>query len=598
MLRKNGKPGAVPLLLMGVVLLCLFLAVSSCSDRDSAVMPEREYKTAEGHSNQEVRSFSILDAIKQGFAEARRTDVYHQIAPELERFLGNTGETNLLAAPSSHIAGDVNEDGIIDIADIVLLARHFGTSKGEPLYDARYDFNSDGEIDLLDLIIAARNFGAVRDITPPVIQVINGDNLSLDEDHLGYKINFNFGDDSKANSEINLTVSSSHPGYVPVSLQRNNPTGQASIIIAPSGPNVTHDLPFSINLGASDGDNSASKVINGVLKNSHFIIDGKLYTLETLEPHSGIVEVGGKIIKTDANGNYSALIPISSIIGGNLNVQASWSNNNGVLDIGDSYLRTVSLKELNGNDLNGLDILIASRPENMTHEQYKRFMNIINTSGLHQGGLGMHFAGFKGYEMGIEHLIAKTSLLTGISGTGGEFLEREMELYEEAFDYFVSLLPHFDEVSEPITRGERIDFYETDKDNLPYKTIMVLKRPDRNTACVLHSDSNGLSYGGFIFIDGLSSLGEERLLSGILEEIFCEHGQFGQVYDDDLNGKTIAHEKVGYSEVHPADISSVRTIYVISYRTDLAVILDSNLIDGFPQIRDGIDTVYTFPVLR
>ncbi|MFC1713551.1 dockerin type I domain-containing protein [Candidatus Poribacteria bacterium] len=169
--RKKRKPNAVLPLLKGMVLLCLFLTVSSCSDQDSAVMPEREYTTDESRSNQETRSFSILDAIKQGFAEAGRTAVYYQIAPELEKSLRNTGQTSSLAAPSSHTAGDVNEDGVVDISDIVLLARHFGTHEGDSLYDAKYDLNSDGKIDLLDLIIAARNCGAIVDVTPPIVEL-------------------------------------------------------------------------------------------------------------------------------------------------------------------------------------------------------------------------------------------------------------------------------------------------------------------------------------------------------------------------------------------------------------------------------------------
>ncbi len=48
---------------------------------------------------------------------------------------------------------DVNMDGIVDIADLTLLAQYYMQS------NAAYDINGDGIIDIVDVVIAAQHFG-------------------------------------------------------------------------------------------------------------------------------------------------------------------------------------------------------------------------------------------------------------------------------------------------------------------------------------------------------------------------------------------------------------------------------------------------------
>ncbi len=55
--------------------------------------------------------------------------------------------------------GDVNEDGIVDIYDAILLGLAFGSSPGEPGWNVRCDFNRDGIVDIFDAIILGNNFG-------------------------------------------------------------------------------------------------------------------------------------------------------------------------------------------------------------------------------------------------------------------------------------------------------------------------------------------------------------------------------------------------------------------------------------------------------
>jgi hypothetical protein len=58
------------------------------------------------------------------------------------------------------VAGDVNDDGIIDITDAVAIGAAFGNRDANPAAD----LNDDGAVNVLDLILVAANFGAV---SPP-----------------------------------------------------------------------------------------------------------------------------------------------------------------------------------------------------------------------------------------------------------------------------------------------------------------------------------------------------------------------------------------------------------------------------------------------
>jgi len=60
---------------------------------------------------------------------------------------------------------DFNNDGIIDIFDLVRLAPAFGSVPGVPNWDPYFDLNQDSIIDIFDLVTVAVNFG--KQWTPP-----------------------------------------------------------------------------------------------------------------------------------------------------------------------------------------------------------------------------------------------------------------------------------------------------------------------------------------------------------------------------------------------------------------------------------------------
>ncbi len=81
-------------------------------------------------------------------------------------------------------AWDANQNGVVDILDLVIVASHFGES---PPKDARADVNKDNVVNILDLVLVARHFGertisaapngAVGTVTPEQRAILK--NLSL-----------------------------------------------------------------------------------------------------------------------------------------------------------------------------------------------------------------------------------------------------------------------------------------------------------------------------------------------------------------------------------------------------------------------------------
>ncbi|NOZ06734.1 MAG: S8 family serine peptidase [Chloroflexi bacterium] len=59
---------------------------------------------------------------------------------------------------SCALPGDVNCDCTVDIVDIMTVASRWGTTAGDPLYDAAYDFDANGTIDIIDIMFVATRF--------------------------------------------------------------------------------------------------------------------------------------------------------------------------------------------------------------------------------------------------------------------------------------------------------------------------------------------------------------------------------------------------------------------------------------------------------
>jgi len=57
------------------------------------------------------------------------------------------------------LSGDINGDGIINIIDIYIVARAFGSYPGHPRWDPRADLDGDELVNIIDLFNVAKDFG-------------------------------------------------------------------------------------------------------------------------------------------------------------------------------------------------------------------------------------------------------------------------------------------------------------------------------------------------------------------------------------------------------------------------------------------------------
>ncbi|MGA2310021.1 MAG: PQQ-binding-like beta-propeller repeat protein [Candidatus Bathyarchaeia archaeon] len=62
------------------------------------------------------------------------------------------------------ISGDINGDFKVSLSDLSLLAKAYGTTPGQPKWNANADINNDGKVSLSDLSILAKNYG--KSVTP------------------------------------------------------------------------------------------------------------------------------------------------------------------------------------------------------------------------------------------------------------------------------------------------------------------------------------------------------------------------------------------------------------------------------------------------
>ncbi|MDA0711665.1 MAG: glycosyl hydrolase family 28-related protein, partial [bacterium] len=65
-----------------------------------------------------------------------------------------------IASASPITAFDFDGDQAVGFGDFILFAQHFGTSKGETLFETRYDLNGDGQVGFGDFISFSQNFGS------------------------------------------------------------------------------------------------------------------------------------------------------------------------------------------------------------------------------------------------------------------------------------------------------------------------------------------------------------------------------------------------------------------------------------------------------
>lgn len=70
-------------------------------------------------------------------------------------------EVSAAAAPIKMWVGDINDDGAINMKDIIEISKVFNFSKSDSGYSGKCDINKDGQINMADIVAIAKNFNRV-----------------------------------------------------------------------------------------------------------------------------------------------------------------------------------------------------------------------------------------------------------------------------------------------------------------------------------------------------------------------------------------------------------------------------------------------------
>jgi hypothetical protein len=72
--------------------------------------------------------------------------------------INNTDHCPLMN-PWHQILGDIDFDGKVSLADLVLLANAYGSKPGDAKWNPNADVNDNGKVDLSDLVMMAQHYG-------------------------------------------------------------------------------------------------------------------------------------------------------------------------------------------------------------------------------------------------------------------------------------------------------------------------------------------------------------------------------------------------------------------------------------------------------
>ena len=69
------------------------------------------------------------------------------------------GASQIVYFTVNTLAGDLNNDWVVDIFDITTVAVAFNSKPGDPNWNTIADINSDNLVDIFDIVVVAVHFG-------------------------------------------------------------------------------------------------------------------------------------------------------------------------------------------------------------------------------------------------------------------------------------------------------------------------------------------------------------------------------------------------------------------------------------------------------
>lgn len=84
---------------------------------------------------------------------------YYFAVKAIDNNLNASALSNIPLGQTTTVQGDINFDGRVNIFDLVIVGKAFGTKPGQTGWDERADMNNDDVINIFDLVLIGKNFG-------------------------------------------------------------------------------------------------------------------------------------------------------------------------------------------------------------------------------------------------------------------------------------------------------------------------------------------------------------------------------------------------------------------------------------------------------
>jgi hypothetical protein len=123
----------------------------------SASDPDGDYLTYSAVNLPSGASFDPSTRTFQWTPDFAQSGTYEDVRFEVSDGIYTDHENITITVNDVYPRYDVDENGMVDIADLVIIGQHFNEIQTAPY--PRYDVNMDGIVNILDITIAAQHFG-------------------------------------------------------------------------------------------------------------------------------------------------------------------------------------------------------------------------------------------------------------------------------------------------------------------------------------------------------------------------------------------------------------------------------------------------------